>query len=269
MEIFETRDRALLREALRDDPARSFYMSADLEWPHFDRCRWLVAREAGAGHLRAVVLVFQGLEVPTVLVAGDLNALVAIVSQAGPELPSRCYMKLTALQRDGFGKVFSFSQVEQLDVMIHDKPAPTTTTTVVSDGFCVGLMSSSQPLPPILSVYRDYPGNFFDPAQLRTGVYAAAWIGGELVAVGGTHAYAPGEGVAALGNVTTAARFRGRGLCRAVTGFLVAELRRRGCETIGLHVASANAPAIACYRRSGFERHASIFQLLAQRRESG
>jgi ribosomal protein S18 acetylase RimI-like enzyme len=267
MQVFETRDRALLRQALQHDRAGTFYMAADLESPHFEQCRWFVARETRrqGRDVTGVILVFQGLEVPTVLVTGDLEALVEIVRQAGSQLPSRSYMKLAMPEMGAFARAYSFSREEELDVMVIDKGA---TSAKAPEGVSVRLMESSQPLEPILDVYRDYPGNFFDPAQLQVGVYAGAWIDKALVAVGGTHAFAPREGVAALGNVTTARRFRGRGLCRVITSFLVAELRNRGCDTIGLHVASANAPAIACYRRSGFAQHDRIFQIVAERKET-
>ena len=98
------------------------------------------------------------------------------------------------------------------------------------------------------------------------GLYAGAWFQGRLAAVAGTHAYAPGEGVAVLGNIATATQFRGQGLCAALTTFLCDELRIRGCGLIGLHVASGNAPAIACYRRCGFLKDRSVFSMLARKK---
>ena len=59
MEIIETSDRALLREALRRDAAGTLYMTADLESPFFEQCRWLVELEDARA--AAVVLAFFGL----------------------------------------------------------------------------------------------------------------------------------------------------------------------------------------------------------------
>jgi hypothetical protein len=71
--LTETSDKALLRRALRRDPAGTFYMAADLVSPLFEQCRWFV--ESEDGRASAVVLAFFGLEVPTILVTGDLGSL--------------------------------------------------------------------------------------------------------------------------------------------------------------------------------------------------
>jgi ribosomal protein S18 acetylase RimI-like enzyme len=260
MEILETTDRGLLRQAFQREPVGTFYMAADLESPCFEQCRWFVEREGDTA--KAVILAFSGLEVPTVLVRGDLDSLKRILEQCVSELPARCHMKLKEGQMEAFGALYGFSRVERLDVMA----LGTAEEPPLLDRFDVRLIERTDPLEPILAVYRDYPGNFFDPAKLEGNVYAGAWVGGTLAAIGGTHAYAPSEDVAALGDIATAGRFRGQGLCHGVTTFLCAELQRRGCGLVGLHVASANAPAIACYRKAGFERHGSIFQMLAEKR---
>ena len=55
-----------------------------------------------------------------------------------------------------------------------------------------------------------------------------------LVAVAGTHLLAPEEGAAAIGNIYTRRDRRGRGLGRAVTSAVLADLA--GIETVGLNV---------------------------------
>jgi len=75
--------------------------------------------------------------------------------------------------------------------------------------------------------------------------------------------YAPAWGLAVLGNISTEARFRGQGICKAVTAFLCAELKKRDCARIGLHVARSNSAAIACSLRCGFAKDCNILQMLA------
>ena len=80
-----------------------------------------------------------------------------------------------------------------------------------------------------------------DPAIIERHVRAHA----------GLHIYELGDGVAALGNVTTDPRCRGRGLARRAVAQLCLNLRER-CSIIGLNVHADNAAALACYRGLGF-----------------
>jgi ribosomal protein S18 acetylase RimI-like enzyme len=96
-----------------------------------------------------------------------------------------------------------------------------------------------------------YPGNWFDPRMLETGHYYGYRRAGELLCVSGVHVYAPLQGVAALGNITTSPDARGQGLATQVTARLCKELLRT-VDRIGLNVRSDNGAAIACYSRLGF-----------------
>jgi len=58
--------------------------------------------------------------------------------------------------------------------------------------------------------------------------------------------------VGVVGNVTTHPAYRGKGLGTAVCARLCLELLRT-VEHIGLNVKADNAPAIASYKRLGFE----------------
>ena len=252
-------DPATLRALLRRDPVGALYQMADLEPPWFDQCRWLVETEDGAS---AIGMIFLGLETPAMLVSGDLLAVRRIVERRTAELPDRCYMKLTGPQMEVCAAQYHFLEIEELDIMVLRQPRPPQSTEDIE----LRLISPADPIDTILNIYLDYPGNFFEPSQLSLGLYAGVWIEGRLAAVAGTHALSPGEGVAVLGNIATATRFRGRGLCTTLTAFLCDELRSRGCGLIGLHVASRNAPAIACYRRCGFIKDRSIFTMLARKK---
>src|SRR6185436_12535353 len=107
------------------------------------------------------------------------------------DLPERCYAKFSDKQMPAFEHVYKFSRPAALDVMLPGElvmpPAPPN--VVLRE------ISPADSLAPILEVYRDYPGNFFEPSQLDTGRYAGAWLHDRLVAIAGTHAYAPGEGI--------------------------------------------------------------------------
>jgi len=96
-----------------------------------------------------------------------------------------------------------------------------------------------------------YPGNWFYPRMLRTGLYRGIWRGDRLVSVAGIHTYSPEYGVAALGNITTLPEYRGQGLAAAVTAALCQSLIQRD-TLVGLNVKADNLRAIATYARLGF-----------------
>jgi ribosomal-protein-alanine N-acetyltransferase len=54
--------------------------------------------------------------------------------------------------------------------------------------------------------------------------------------------------------IAVAPRSQGKGLGRELLDELVAEARRRGCTQLFLEVDVDNAPALALYERTGFER---------------
>jgi predicted GNAT family acetyltransferase len=101
--------------------------------------------------------------------------------------------------------------------------------------------------------YRaSYPGNWFDARMLETGYYYGLREEGEIVSVAGVHVYSPAYGVAALGNIATRPDLRGRGLASRVTARLCQALLDH-IPLIGLNVKADNRPAIASYRKLGFE----------------
>lgn len=250
--------RHVLRELFRRDLTGALYMAANLEPRVFEQCRWLVDRDDPAS---AAVMVFLGLETPALLAFGRDEAVPEIVDRHAADLPAKCYAKLSPVQRQAFENIYRFSQFREMDVMmLNELIAPPPLADVV-----VREIPSADPLSPILELYRDYPGNFFEPSQLAVGRYAGAWLHGRLVSIAGTHVYAPGERIAVIGNVATAADARGNGLATAVTAFLCGRLRASGCAHVGLHVEHENLPAIAAYRRCGFVKAGSTTEMLSSK----
>jgi GNAT superfamily N-acetyltransferase len=112
-----------------------------------------------------------------------------------------------------------------------------------------------------------YPGNWFQPRMLETGCYYGIRQGERILSVAGVHVYSRRYRAAALGNITTHPEFRGRGFGRAVTA-KVCQALRGTAEAIGLNVKVDNIPAVACYRRLGFELIASYEECTLQARQA-
>ncbi len=261
MDVFETRDVVLLRQLLENDRVGGAYLLGDLEPPFFDKGRWLVATRGGAPV--ALVLVFEAFADPVILTFGEAGGVKAIVASAGGP-KAVCYLKVPPEHESAFLKGFEVLERDVMKVMALERSdfRPDRRPRDVHP------LDDRFPIDQVLDVYRSYPGHYFEPGQLRTGVYFGSFEGDRLVAVSGTHVYSPAGRVACLGNIVTVVDARGRGHGAAATSAVVEEVYRRGCDTIALHVAATNAPAQACYRRLGFHDHGSILQLRARRIEN-
>ncbi len=243
--VFETRDPARLRALLGRDPVAGAYLLGDLDPRYLGACRFFVAE---AGDAAAVALVYLGLSVPALLTFGDAALAAALLADPAVALPATCHVHLPEAHREAVESRYTLEAERR---MLRMALAPGALRPQAADGLVVRPLASAD-APRLAPVYADYPGHFYEPSQLATGVYLGGFEGERLVTVAGTHVHAPGEGVCALGNIVTAADRRGRGYAAAAVSALVAAVRPP-CEVVVLNVREANAPARACYRRVGFE----------------
>ena len=91
-------------------------------------------------------------------------------------------------------------------------------------------------------------------------------VAGRLAAAAGTHVIAAQYGLAAVGNVYTHPDHRNRGLAKACTAAVVAELFQLGCRSVVLNVRQGNKPAVAAYASLGFHVHCSFIEAPARRK---
>jgi predicted GNAT family acetyltransferase len=103
--------------------------------------------------------------------------------------------------------------------------------------------------------------------MLEPGQYLGTFAGDEIVAVAGVHVYSERYRVAALGNVSTHSRHRGRGLGTAVTAALCRRLLGR-VDRIGLNVKADNAAGRRCHEKLGFEVRAPYEEVAVARGEA-
>lgn len=243
-------DRDELEAFFTRDPVLHLYSLGDLDpafWPYTS---WYGVREGGA--LQEVVLLYLGLALPTVqaFASGDPARAAALLVELLPALPARFHAHLgppelehTVREHRAFSPYGLSLRMCLADPAGLHIPDP--------DGLVV-LGGADEPAIRAL-LASAYPGNFFEPRMLSSGLYLGVRRGGELAAMAGQHVRSERYHAAALGNVATQPRFRGQGLGRAVTAALCRRLRARGIHHIGLNVREANSAGRALYEGLGFE----------------
>ncbi len=246
------RDRAAIRAILETDRAWSLYALGDLEPGFFEQCEWFAPRDGAP----AVALLYRGVKPPVLFALGDLTPLLDEIRYE-PAL----YLHVQPGNVDALSTRYHISHRKEMWRMILDaeryRPVP--------GAGAVRLAPSD--LDEVRRLYADGGSageapDFFFPAMLEQ-VFDGIREDGELISAAGTHLVAPGESVAAVGNIYTRRDRRGRGLAARATTAVVDELLRLGIRTIGLNVDQRNAAAIRIYERMGFGRRLAFCEGLA------
>ncbi|MEV1144397.1 GNAT family N-acetyltransferase [Micromonospora sp. NPDC049799] len=242
MPVRAEHDRAVLAELLGRDPVLHAYELGDLDdffWPYTS---WFRSGDA-------VALLYHGADLPTLLAfarPADTAGLSALLGELTSVLPARVYAHLSPGVESALVPAF---RVES--AAAHRKMALTDPGRLASVR-PAGVPLGRDDLPAVERLYAAaYPGNWFDPRMLDTGRYVGIRDGGELVAVAGVHVWSPVYRVAALGNVTTLPRVRGRGLAAAAVAAVCAGLRD-SVDHVTLNVRADNTSAVRLYERLGF-----------------
>jgi predicted GNAT family acetyltransferase len=172
--------------------------------------------------------------------------MASLLDELMPELPLRLYAHVTP---------FLLETLEaRYHVESHGLHLKMGLTDLTRLGTAPAMLLGPSDLDEITAFYeRAYPGTWFVPRMLETGRYVGLRHDGELSCVAGVHVFSPAWRAAALGNVATLPRLRRHGLATRACGALCRLLLDDGIDTIALNVRADNAPAIAAYRRLGFE----------------
>ncbi|MFC1708324.1 GNAT family N-acetyltransferase [Planctomycetota bacterium] len=254
-------DKNVIEGFLRGDPLLHLYGLGDLDDFFFPHTCWF-GLTGGTG-LRAIVLLYAGLEMPTVIALSDRNGratLGELVRGMAHLLPRRFYAHLSpglAAELEGYELL---PRGRHLKMALTDRPALDAADT--SRAVRLGPSDIEE----LHTLYaRSYPGNWFDRRMLETHQYFGVREHGELVAAGGVHVFSPRYRVCALGNVTAQPELRGRGLGTAVTAAVCKSVLET-VDHIGLNVKADNVGAVRCYRRLGFSDHAEYGEFVATAR---
>ena len=251
------RDREEIRARLRRDGALAAYALAQLEPGLFERSRWYAA---GGPHGEGLVTHSRGGLGDASYATGDPRAVAAILSIAPG--PARGFLTCGERHLAAMRGVYRLSHTQ-----------PMLRMSVRRGAFRPREIA---PVTPLLGIDirrvnalygAEGPPASYDPGHIDGGVYRGVVVGGRLVAIAGTHAVSPAEGVAVVGNVFTHPRYRGQGYATAAASAVTGALLER-CATVVLTVDPANAPAVAAYRRLGYREAGRLVEANATRRDS-
>ena len=246
----ELRDPAAIRAILETDRTWSVYALGDLAPGFFEHCVW----HGGAASnsiidSSALVLLYAAFSTPVLFTLGEPARVAPILEEIGGV--REMYLQIRPEILPLLAARYRISRLKEMWRMRLEPaaflPAP------VGDEVRLGPPDAAavERLYADGSEFEESP-DFFSASMIADGVFYGVRDGDELAAVAGTHLVAPGESVAAIGNVYTRRDRRGRGLAARLTSAVTRELLRLDISTIALNVHQPNAAAIRVYRRLGF-----------------
>jgi len=241
-------DRVEIESFLRKDVPLHIYQLGDLDdffWPY---TQWYGLKQNG--ELAAVILLYTEVD-PPVLVAlatnGALQPLNELILSMRDKLPSHFYAHLSVVLQTSLANMYQLtSHSIHFKMILKDRSALTAINTSEVQRL------TGKDLEDLKSFYvQSYPGSWFNPRMLETGHYLALYQKDKIVSAGGIHVYSPSYRVAALGNIATHPKHRGKGYGKTIIAKLCRNLLKT-VDNIGLNVSTDNKSAIACYTRLGF-----------------
>ena len=242
---------------LTKDPISSAYMLGDLDKPYAEHCQWY---GLGNGQIESLLLLYTGLRMPAVLTKGVLEDIEALVEAARTDLPRRFYCHVRADHLAAFEPSFAITRPKEM-IRMGLRKAGFTGAGQVDDVEALTHRDTAA----IMQVYQHYPDNFFEPAQLGTGLYFGIKEGDQLLSVAGIHVMSQAYDVAAIGNIVTLPDRRGEGFATRSVGRLLAALFEQ-VGHVALNVDLSNSAAVACYAKFGFQQEYTFIEGWAEAR---
>ena len=253
--VHETADRVMLRSYLETERLYSAYALCDLDEREFLRTRWGVAMAAGKPI--AVVLQYAGYSPQPIFVMGQNDGIQAILADVIK--PRTAYV---AARPEHLPAIAANYRVDSGPAMLrmwvdaaHFRPFPADVRRLLPVE--IGELNR---------LYQLGFASWLPASAISDGLYYGVRVGGRLVSAAGTHVISATAGLAVVGNVMTHTDYRGRGYATAVTGAVTAELLRF-CDQVVLNVRADNPPALAAYRRLGYQVNVTFEERLIHRSE--
>ncbi len=266
MQIDDTfRVRALTAKAeiqayLDTDRGYAAYAIGDLDEDFFGQCAWYAAEQGGA--IRALALVYRGLDPPVLFMMGAPGALAALLN--GPIREQRVYITARHEHLPALGLCYHWAELLPMWRMVRRMVRTRPSVVPATRPEAIRLAPADEAR--LRTLYALGGGDAFSPLQLAQGVFYGIEQEGRLVSVAGTHLVSKTYRVAAVGNVMTHPDYRGRGYATRATAAVCAELERQQIGTIVLNVWQGNTPAVSVYEKLGFERYCPFYEGIVERR---
>lgn len=243
-----TSDKPKLLTHCQKDPVLFSYHIGDLDDFYFDDCQW-GATYGRSPRIDDLVLVYRGLEVPSVLAFGLTDKFNGLLSEMIPLLPDQFFCHFQEQSRATILEQYDEKRLGEHQKMklIGDCPE------VADSGYPIRRLESSDEQSLLELFKRAYPGNYYHARMLAQGKYFGAFDSNNLVGVAGVHVDSEQYEVSVLGNITTDEDYRGKGIATTLTSRVTRELQAEG-RMICLNVKTDNLAAIRCYEKLGFER---------------
>ena len=245
----------MLRDFLETDRLYSAYALCDLDDREFLRTRWGVALVGGKPI--AVVLQYAGYSPQPIFVMGEAQGIAAILADVIK--PRTAYV---AARSEHLAAIAANYRVESGPAMVrmwvdaaHFRPFPAEVQRLLPVE--IGELNR---------LYQLGFASWLPATAISDGLYYGTRVGGRLVSAAGTHVISPAGKLAVVGNVMTHTDFRGRGYATAVTGAVTGELLKF-CDQVVLNVRADNPPALAAYRRLGYQVYVTFEERLIHRSE--
>lgn len=251
MTFDQVRDRDELREFLMRDRLANAYLLGNLDPAYFQFCRWYGTR-GDSGELACIVLLYTGLSLPVVFVAGSTEGLEAMLEPVREQLPRRFHFHAPEDQLEAVRRGFDVVSSQRMVRMGLSRAGYEASEHSVPSGGDVRRLGHRDTAA-IMNLYQHYPDNFFEPYQLETGLYFGVRdeeLG--LSSIAGIHVVSEDHDVAVIGNFVTHPERRGQGLASACTARLLGQLFQK-VSFVALNVQEGNDPAVRMYRNFSFE----------------
>lgn len=239
-------DKAVVEAFYRRDVDLYLYQLASLD-EAWSTTAWYGLEEEGEAR-QLLALHGAGPQPALMALSREAAGMRALLEQFVPLLPRRCYAHVAA---GAAAPLLESCAVLGQDRLLRMALAhPAALDTVDTAGVVALTPDDREEIDAFY--HEEYPQRWLLPRMLDTGYYYALRQDGCIASIAGVHFHSARCRVAALGNVVTRADRRGRGLAKRVCARLCRDLLKT-VDSIGLNVRAGNTPAIAGYRRIGFE----------------
>ncbi len=248
-----TTDRGMLRAYLERDRLFAAYAICDLDDREFRKTRWGVATDGDEPV--AVALEYAGLTPQPLFVMGRPDGISAILRDI-----VRPRAAFVAARTEALPAVAASYKVDGGPPMLRMwvdratfRPYPANVARLLPVE--IGDLNR---------LYQLGFASWLPSSAIAEGVYYGVRSNGKLIAAAGTHVVSADAKLAVVGNVLTHADLRGRGYAKATTSAVTADLLRF-CDQVVLNVRADNPPAIAAYRRLGYQEYIRFEERLIHR----